>query len=280
MKKFINFCAKNKIVGICSAIAIILIFIAVFAPYITPQDPLRMSLKDRLLPPSIHHYFGTDEFGRDLFSRVILGTRVSIFVSLTAVGLAYIFGTIAGISAAWWGGWIDNIIMRIVDISLAFPYLLMAIIIISIFGQGLQNLIIAIALWITPNFTRVVRSCVLTLKEQDYIEAARAVGGGNFYIIWRHVLPNYSAPVMVFATLYISRAIILEAALSFLGLGIQPPTPSWGLIISTARSYIRVAPHIVLIAGIIITIAVLAFNIIGDGLRDALDPRLKNIEKA
>lgn len=278
MREFLSYSRKNKVVGFCLIVVVLFLLVALFAPYLTPRDPFAMSLRDRLVPPGRNYPLGTDELGRDVFSRIILGTRISLFISVAAVLLAYVVGSIAGITAAWRGGLIDNLIMRAIDVWLSFPYLLMAIIIISIFGTGALNLILAIALWIMPNFTRIVRGCVLTIKETDYVEAARAIGGDTLHIIVRHVLPNYSALVIVYATLYVSRAIILEAALSFLGLGLQPPTPSWGLMISVGRTYIRVAPHIVLIPGIVITLAVLAFNIVGDGLRDALDPRLRGAE--
>jgi peptide/nickel transport system permease protein len=241
-----------------------------------PHDPEAQNLALRRSPPGDGYLLGTDEFGRDILSRVILGTRVALLVAFLAVGIALVVGTTIGLVAGFVGGWLDEVLMRIMDVLLAFPYLLLAVAIVAALGPGVTNTTLAVGIWATPSFARIVRGQTLALRRREFVLAARALGASAPRLMWRHVLPNIVAPVIVFATLYMANAILLEAALSFLGLGVQPPQPSWGLMISSGRDFLRVAPHVATVPGLAIMLAVLAFNLLGDGLRDALDPRLRN----
>jgi ABC-type dipeptide/oligopeptide/nickel transport system permease subunit len=220
------------------------------------------------------HIMGVDGNVRDEFSRVIYGTRVSLFIGFSTIGLAIIVGTVIGAVSGYAGGWVDNIIMRFMDVILAFPSFLLAIAIITVLGRGLQNALYAIAIVYTPQFARVVRASVLSVKEQEYVEASRALGGSHFHILFQRILPNSVAALIVQGTLGIASAILEAAALSFLGLGAQPPMPEWGTMLGSERNQVFTAPHLVFFPGIAIMITVLAFNLLGDGLRDAMDPRL------
>lgn len=212
---------------------------------------------------------------RDILSRVIYGSRVALYVALVAVAIAMLFGVLLGLLAGFAGGWVDNLIMRMVDVMLAFPYLLLAIAVVAALGTGVRNTTLAVGIWAMPSFARITRSQVVSIRHREYVTAAHAMGVSSGRLIWRHILPNSIPPVVVFATLYMANAILLEAALSFLGLGVQPPRPSWGLMVASGRDFLRVAPHIATIPGVAIMIAVLGFNLMGDGLRDALDPTLR-----
>jgi peptide/nickel transport system permease protein len=266
---------RNKLALAGLIIVAILIFTAVFAPVLAPQDPAQQHLEDRRMPPGAEYPLGADEFGRDILSRVIYGSRVALFVAITAVAIALALGVTTGMLAGFVGGWLDTLLMRVTDVMLAFPYLLLAIAIVAALGTGLENTTLAVGIWATPAFARLARSQVISLKNQEYVTAARALGATPTRIVLRHVLPNSIAPIIVFASLYMANAILLEAALSFLGLGIQPPQPSWGLMVASGRDFLRIAPHIATIPGVAIMLAVLGFNLMGDGLRDALDPTLR-----
>lgn len=267
---------RNRLAVAGALIVALLLLIAATADLIMPYDPTVQSLADKRQPPSATYLLGADEFGRDILSRIILGTRVALLVAFLAVGIALGIGSLIGMIAGFRGGWVDEILMRLMDILLAFPYLLVSIAIVAALGPGVVNTTIAVGIWATPAFARVVRGQVLGLKERDFVLAARAIGVPTPLLLWRHVLPNIIAPLLVFASLYMANAILLEAALSFLGLGIQPPWPSWGLMVATGRDFLRTAPHVATIPGLAIMLAVLGFNLLGDGLRDALDPRLRN----
>lgn len=267
---------KNKVALLGAIIVLFVVFLALFGSLIAPQGINEQDLAQRLLPPSAEHWLGTDDFGRDIFSRIILGARISIMVGFLSVIISIVVGTLLGIIAGYYGGWLDTIISRIFDILLAFPSILLAIAIVSILGPSLQNALIAIAIINIPNFGRLVRSKVLSIKQEEYIMAARAIGMKNSRILWKHILPNSMTPVIVQGTLAVATAIIEAAALGFLGLGAQAPTPEWGKMLADARIYLLNAPWTIVFPGVAIMITVLGFNLMGDGLRDALDPKMKN----
>ncbi|MDO9120953.1 MAG: ABC transporter permease [Anaerolineaceae bacterium] len=269
----------------------LLLLIAIFAPLIAPYDPTQLlKTETRRDPPCIHlfgcpeekaqHLFGIDGNSRDLFSRVLYGSRLSLQVGLVTMSFAILIGTIIGAFAAYTGGMVDNILMRIMDVVMAFPSLLLAITIVSILGTGLINALLAIGIVSIPRFARLVRSTVLSVKELEYVQASRALGGSSMHILFKRILPNAITPLIVQGTLGIATAILDAAALSFLGLGAEPPRPEWGLMLGEEKNSIFSAPHLVIFPGIAIMLTVLAFNLLGDGLRDALDPRLTRSRSA
>ena len=237
---------------------------------------ISQDLGQRFVPPSSEHVLGLDEFGRDILLRILWGTRYSLFMSVAAVLAAGILGTVIGAVAGYYGGKVDNVIMRFMDVVLSLPYMLLAIAIVAALGPGLVNVLISIAIGYVPEFARVTRASVMTIREREFVEAAKAVGATDRNIIFSQILPNAMAPLIVEVTMAIAGAILSIAGLSFLGLGIQPPLPEWGAMLTNARGYIRDAWHITVFPGLVILITILALNIIGDGLRDALDPKLKN----
>jgi len=264
-------------ISIGLAMAAVMIVVAAAAPLIAPLSPSAQFSDSVLKGPGVieRHLLGTDEFGRDILSRIIWGARVSLQVGLASVVFAFVLGVPLGIVAGVRGGRVETLIMRCADMLMAFPTLLLALIIVTALGGSLVNEILAIGVALTPNFLRLARSLALTIREQDYILAARALGSGQFRLMARHVFPNTVYALVVVASLYIATAIRTEAGLSFLGLGIPPPTPSWGNILSEGRQYIKCCPWITTFSGLAIMVAVLAFNLVGDALRDLLDPRLK-----
>lgn len=266
---------KNRLALVGLGIVIFFIIIAAIAPLIAPYSFKDQVLADRLLPPSEKHWFGTDDFGRDIFSRVVYGARISLWVGFFSVMASMLIGTFLGIIAGFYGRWVDTLISRFFDILLAFPSILLAIAIVAILGPSLQNALIAIAIINIPNFGRLVRSKVLSVKQEEYIMAAKAVGMKDSRILFRHIMPNSITPVIVQATLAIATAIIEAAALGFLGLGAQVPTPEWGRMLADSKNYLTQAPWTLFFPGMAIMLTVLGFNLMGDGLRDALDPRMK-----
>jgi len=257
----------------------ILIFLfviaAIFAPVIAPYSPIEQNLLQRRQPPSSQYWMGLDEVGRDVFSRLIFGARTSLQVGVLSVGLAIIVGSILGAVSGYLGGWTDQVIMRLMDILLAFPGLLLAIAVVSILGPGLMNMLYAIGFVSIPVYARIMRASVLSVREQDFVMAAHAVGVPEDRMLLRQILPNCLTPIIVAGTLGIATAILDAAGLSFLGLGAQPPTPEWGTMLGEGRGSVFTAPHIVVFPGLAIMLNVLGFNLLGDGLRDALDPRLR-----
>ncbi len=245
---------------------------AIFGPWIAPYDPNEMAF-DMMLSPSWSHPLGTDDLGRDLLSRIIVGSQVSMFVGVATVAIALVVGVTLGVLAGYFGGWLDHIIMRYIDLQWAFPNIIIAVYLVAVFGTGLLNLIIAISLAFFDDFARIARGMVLSIKEEQYVAAARTVGVSHFRIMWRHILPNAMAPIIVQATVSISYAILAEASLSFLGLGVEASTPTWGLILSDARSFITRAWGLGIFPGVAIMLTVLSINFIGDALRDFLDVR-------
>jgi peptide/nickel transport system permease protein/oligopeptide transport system permease protein len=277
-KQFAEFATRFK--GSSSAMIglimlAILIGSAIFAPVLAPYDPYDSNLPNSLKPPSAAHIMGTDELGRDIFSRVLYGARISLAVGVEAVTLALACGIVLGALAGFYGGKIDTAIMGIMDIMLSFPSILLAIAFMTVLGRGVEKAIIAIGIVSIPQYARIVRGSVLSVKENVYIMAARAIGNNDRRLIFVHILPNVLAPIIVRATIGVSVAILEAAALGFLGLGVQPPTAEWGTMLGSGRQTIFNAPHIVTFPGIAITLTVMAFNLLGDGLRDVLDPRLK-----
>ncbi|MBM6875299.1 nickel transporter permease [Fusobacterium mortiferum] len=268
---------RNKMAVLGLVILIILVLLAVFANVIANYDNvvIKQNLSQRLQAPSAAHWLGTDEFGRDIFARLVHGTRVSLQVGIIAVGISIIIGGILGAIAGYYGGKLDNIIMRIMDIFLAVPSILLAIAIVSALGPSILNLMLAISISSVPSYARIVRASVLSIRDQEFIEAAKAIGASNTRIIFRHIIPNSLAPVIVQATLGVASAILSTAGLSFIGLGIQPPAPEWGSMLSGGRQYLRYAWWVTTFPGVAIMITILSLNLLGDGLRDALDPRLK-----
>jgi len=265
--------SRNRLAIIGMVIVAIYIFVAIFAPLISPMDPLKQNLSDKRIPPNKTHLLGTDQFGRDILSRILYGTQYALLVSSMSILLSLVFGTLFGLIAGYFGGAIDEVIMRIMDILLAFPYLLLAILIVSALGPGIWNTILAIGIWGVPIFARQTRGAVIAIRDREFIQAARAIGAPGMRIMAIHLFPNIIPPIVVYAALYMGYAILMESALTFLGLGIQPPTPSWAEMIASGRNYVIVAPHIATIPGLAIMLATLGFNLLGDGLRDALDPR-------
>ncbi|MBY6038393.1 ABC transporter permease [Fictibacillus nanhaiensis] len=267
---------KNKIALVGLSIVSFFILIAIFADLLAPYHYKDVNLSDKHIAPSAEHWFGTDEFGRDILSRVIHGARISLWVGFFSVAGSVIVGSVLGIVAGYYGKWVDGIISRIFDILLAFPSILLAIAVVSVLGPSLKNALIAIAIINVPTFGRLLRSRVLSVKEEEYITAARAVGMSDTRILIHHILPNSLAPIIVQGTLAIATAIIEAAALGFLGMGAQPPTPEWGKMLADSKDFIIQAPWTVLFPGLAIMLTVLGFNLMGDGLRDALDPRMKS----
>jgi peptide/nickel transport system permease protein len=257
------------------AVILFNILTAVLAPWIATQDPLKINIANRAAPPSHEFLFGTDDFGRDIFSRVVYGSQISLSISLLSVLAATVLGVIIGAAAGYYGGWADNILMRVMDAIMSFPAILLAIAIMAVRGGSLYNVIIALGFVYIPRFARIVRGSVLSLKEKEFVEASLAMGNSDLFIIFRHILPNCLAPLIVQATISLAYAILAEAALSFLGLGAPPPAPSWGNILSDARNFMLDAPWMTVFPGFAITLAVLGYNLFGDALRDVLDPRLK-----
>ncbi len=265
---------KRNPLSVPAALVVVLLFVsAIFAPQLATHQPNRQDFVRVLQPPSAENYLGTDELGRDIYSRVVYGARISVTVGILAVALGGLVGVGAGLLAGFFGGLTDTVIMRIVDVLLAFPGILLAILIATALGAGLVPIIIAVALYSVPTFARVMRGSVLSVRNTEYVEAARAAGARNVRVLFAHVFRNSFGPVLVYATLLMGSAILTAAALSFLGVGIAPPTSEWGAMISAARNHMRMAPHIIIGPGGAIFLTVLAFNILGDTLRDALDPR-------
>jgi len=267
---------KNRLTVAGMVILALFILAAVFADVIAPYPYGKQDLRSIGLGPSSAHLFGTDNLGRDLFSRVIYGARVSLQIGFVSTMISLIFGGILGAITGFYAGKADMIIMRIIDMMMAIPAVLLAIVISASLGPGVRNLMIAIGISSIPSYTRIIRASILSLRGDEYIEAARLCGDSDFRIIWRHIFPNILAPVIVQVTLGMALAILNASSLSFLGLGVQPPQPEWGSMLASGRSYIRQYPHIVVFPGLAIALLVLSLNMIGDGLRDALDPRMKN----
>ena len=266
--------SKSALVG--AGIVVFFVLLAIIGPIIAPFGMNDQNLANRLLAPSRDHWFGTDDLGRDIFSRILFGARLSIWVGFASVIMSVVVGTFLGIIAGFYGRWVDTIISRIFDIMLAFPSILLAIAIVSILGPSLTNALIAIAIINVPTFGRLVRSKVLSVKQEEYILAAKAIGMKNTRILWRHILPNSMTPVIVQGTLAIATAILECAALGFLGLGAEPPAAEWGKMLSDSRGYLTNAPWALFFPGLAIMLTVIGFNLMGDGLRDALDPKMKN----
>lgn len=268
---------KNKLAMFGLILFTITIIFTMGAPLFVSYDAaIEQNISKKLISPGKEYIFGTDMYGRDMFARVIYGGRISLLVGLSTVIISLFFGSLIGSVAAYYGGKIDNILMRIMDIFLAIPGILMAIAVVAALGQGIINILIAMSMARIPQFARIVRSAILSIKGQEFIEAAKACGTSDARIIARHILPNAIGPIIVQASLNVAGAILGIAGLSFVGLGITPPTPEWGSLLSGARSQMRYYPYLVTIPGVAIMVAVLSLNLIGDGLRDALDPRLKN----
>ncbi len=256
---------------------VILLFIAsLLAPFIAPYNPSEINAWQVLSPPSFSHLFGTDELGRDVFSRVLFGARISLKVGFAAIGIAVVLGSAVGLAAGYYGGWVDTVLMRTVDIMLCFPAFFLILAIITFLEPSIWYIMAVIGLTGWMGVARLVRAEVLSIREMDYILAARCIGCSDIHIIVRHILPNALSPVLVAATLGVAGAILTESALSFLGIGVQPPTPSWGNILTSGKDYIEFAWWLSLYPGLAILITVLAYNLLGEGIRDALDPRTKN----
>jgi peptide/nickel transport system permease protein/oligopeptide transport system permease protein len=269
-----RFC-RNKTALVSLGVLVLLALLAVFAPVVAPYDPYLTDMARVKEAPTAEHLLGCDENGRDILSRLIYGARISLTVGFLSVAISVTIGAIIGMLSAYYGGPIDAVLSRFMEMIQAFPSVLLAIIFMSVFGRGIQNAIIAVALVSIPGPARIVRSSTLSVKELDYITASRAIGCGNLGIIFRHILPNITAPIIVNATMGVSGAILATASLGFLGLGVQPPTAEWGYMLSNGKNFVFTAPHLILFPGMAIAITILAFNLFGDGLRDALDPRLK-----
>jgi peptide/nickel transport system permease protein len=264
----------NRLALIGGSVILILVLIALLAPRIAPHDPLHQDLLSRLQSPSSNHWFGTDDLGRDVLSRILWGTRVSLTVGTLAVLISVVIGTLVGLTAGYLGGWWDSFLMRTVDILLCFPVIFLILMAVAFLEPSINNVMIIIGLTSWMGLSRLVRGEVLSLKERDFIQAARALGVPLWRILTVHLLPNVISPIIVSATLGVGSAILTEAALSFLGLGVQPPMPSWGNILTIGKDYIYLAWWLSLFPGLAILITVLAFNLVGEGLRDILDPRL------
>ncbi|MCA1033726.1 MULTISPECIES: nickel transporter permease [Bacillus] len=266
---------QNKMSLIGGTIVLLYILLAILAPAISPYDPYEIDLVNKLQAPSAEHIMGTDDKGRDVFSRILYGSQLSLAVGFVSVLIGAVFGIVLGIISGYYGGWVDTLIMRFIDVLLAFPGLLLALAIVSALGPSLINVMIAVGIFSIPTFARIVRGSTLSVKKMEYIDAIKVLGARDSKIIFVHILPNIMSPIIVQGTLRLATSILSVAGLSFLGMGAQPPTPEWGAMLSDGRDFLFTAPHIALFPGIAIATIVLAFNLFGDGLRDALDPRMK-----
>ena len=272
---FKRFC-RRKMSVVAAFILLLFFATATIGPFFCSIDPTFQDLKNRFAPMSTRHLLGTDNLGRDTFTRMVYGARISLFVSFSSVIIGSLIGVILGVSAGYIGEWVDTIISRFIDVLLAFPGLLLAIMVVAILGNGLQNTIVAISIFSIPSMARMVRGIVITLKNQEYVQASQAIGGSSIRIMLTHIIPNSVSQIIVNITLNLGTAILSASSLSFLGLGVQPPNPEWGAMLSLARDSIRTHPMGVFVPGIAITLVVMSFSLAGDGLRDALDPQLKN----
>ena len=256
-------------------IIFLFVFTAIFTSWLSPFDPFAQSIRMRLRPPGDPHWLGTDGYGRDILSRIIWGSRISLTVGVVAVAIGATLGILVGLVAGFFGGGVDNLLMRIIDILLVLPTILLALVIVAMLGPGVFNLMIAVGIANAPRFARVIRAEVLAVKQMVFVNAASALGASSVRLMARHILPNTLASILVLSTLRIAQAITTEASLSFLGLGVPPPTPTWGSMIADGRIYLRTSPWVAIIPGIMIMLIVMAFNLFGDGLRDLLDPKLR-----
>ena len=278
--QFVSICkrfAKNKMAMVGLVIFVLLMLMVIFCDcfFDYQQDAIKQHMKERLQFPSAAHPFGTDQYGRDVLARVVYGARISLLASLVIISISTILGAFFGSVAAYWGGWIDNVIMRVMDVFYALPFNLLAICIVASIGGGIVNLGLACVVGVVPGFTRIFRSAILPVRSQEYVEAARACGTGSMRILTKHILPNALGPIIVQATLNLAVTILAIAGLSYIGLGIESPTPEWGAMLSEGREYMRNFPYLVIFPGLAILISALSLNLMGDGLRDALDPKLK-----
>ena len=267
--------SQNKLAVLGLIIILVLIVVAIFADFIAPYGFDEQNLQNAFQSPGNGHLFGTDEFGRDIFSRVVYGTRISLLIGFIAVAIAVVVGVLLGAISGFYGDKVDNIIMRLMDIILSIPQILLAIAIVAALGNGLFNLMVAVGISSIPQYARIIRASVLSIKDQEFIEAAKAAGSSDIRIIFKHIIPNCLAPIIVQASLGVALAILTAAGLSFIGLGIAPPTPEWGSMLSSGRSYIRDYSYMTMFPGLAIVVTIFALNVLGDGLRDALDPKLK-----
>ena len=268
--------ARRKVSVLGAVILLFFLLVALFGPMFCTQDPLAQDLIHKYQQPSSEHWFGTDNLGRDTFTRMVYGARVSLSISFAGVMSGCLVGVLLGVCAGFFGGWVDTLVSRLIDILLAFPSLLLAITVVAILGSGTENTAIAIAIFSIPSIARMVRGIVMSNKDAEYIQACRVMGASNARMIFTHIIPNAISQIIVNITLNLGTAILTASSLSFLGLGVQPPAPEWGAMLSTGRDVIRAYPLAVLIPGIAITLVVMSFSLVGDGLRDALDPKLKN----
>lgn len=268
---------QNRLAVFGLVVLALVVVAALLGETITPYDPIRVDVPERLQGPSPQHLFGTDNLGRDVFSRVIVGARVSLQVGFIAVGISLFFGVLIGLVAGYYSGGLESVLMRAMDVLFAFPFILLAIAILAALGPGITNAMIAIGIVYTPIFARIARGSTLTVKQDVFVVAARSIGASNARIIRRHVLPNVAAPLIVQTSLSLAFAILAEAALSFLGLGVQPPDPAWGRMLAEGREFVRQAPWMGIFPGLAIFFTVMSFNFVGDGLRDALDPKQKSV---
>ena len=270
-----SFCTR-KVAVLGLVIVLIYIIVAIFAPLLAPYDPVKQDLANMLQTPGPKHLLGTDEMGRDILSRIIYGARISMKVGFYAVGVAFVIGIPLGIFAGYFGGKVDLLIMRAMDVLLAFPGILLSIVFVSVLGPNLDNAILSVGIYTVPNFARMARGETLALRNSEFIEAARAMGSGDIRIVFSHILINIVSPMIVMGTLSFGTAIITTSGMGFLGIGAQPPTPEWGAMLSSGRQYLLVAPHVTTYTGLAILFLVLGLNLLGDGLRDVLDPKMKD----
>ena len=275
--EFLRRSLRHRLLMLGGVIILVLGLVALLGPWLAPYDPVGMDFSARFAPPSPAHPFGTDDFGRDIFSRILYGAAVSFRVAFIAVAISATVGVFLGAVAGFYGRWLDEIVMRFMDILFAFPAVLLAITVMAILGRGIENAMIAIAIVYIPIFARVARGAVISVRGREFVTAARALGQGNTTIIFKHILPNALGPIIVQTSLSLAFAILAEAALSFFGLGTQPPDPSWGRMLSEGRAFLRQAWWMGVFPGLAIMLAVMGFNFFGDGLRDLLDPRMKNV---
>lgn len=274
-RRFVNRLIRNRLSGLGLLFLLLVVALAASAPYLTPYTPMEQSLVNRLKAPTGDHWFGTDELGRDVFTRIAYGARVSLMIGLLGSTGGLLLGCTLGVLSGFYGGLFDNLVMRVIDVMMSFPGVLLAILIVSVLGPGTSNVIIALTIWFIPTFARISRGNVLSLKEMDFVEAARSLGAPSHRVILRHLLVNSLSPIIVYMTLSVATSILVAAGLGFLGLGVQPPTPEWGQMVSTGRVHLRDAPHLIMFPGMAIFLTVLSINFLGDALRDVLDPRLR-----